>query len=125
MVIDILIFGILACVQVDQFWNKVLSEPDVYILPNDKEFLKEFLGRRRNLEEKIPFWSDISPIYGGFEGSGGAFSDLGPGKNKDFLLEYTPMLELRPGWGPGQGEATAILSFLLVKFIILYQSEGR
>ena len=43
------------------------------------------MGRIRNFEKKFPFCSDISP------GGGKKFLDLGPGKHKDFLLEYTPM----------------------------------
>ena len=32
----------------------------------DKVFLKEILGRIRNLEKNFPFCSDISPIFGQF-----------------------------------------------------------
>ena len=51
----------------------------------DKVFLKEILGRIRNLEKNFPFAVIFRLFMGSFEGEGGAFLDLGPRKDKDFL----------------------------------------
>ena len=52
------------------------------------------MGRIRNLEKNLPFAVIFRLFLGSFEGEGGgAFLDLGPGKHKDFLVEYIPMLQ--------------------------------
>ena len=56
----------------------------------NKGFFEGFLGRIRNLEKNFPFAVIFRLFLGSFEG-GEEFLDLGPGKHKDFLLEYTPM----------------------------------
>ena len=51
----------------------------------NKFFFEGFLGRIRNLEKNLPFAVIFRLFLGSFEGEGGAFLDLGSGKNKDFL----------------------------------------
>ena len=50
----------------------------------NKGFFEGFLGRIRNLEKNFPFAVIFRLFLGSFEGEGGAFLDLGSGKNKDF-----------------------------------------
>ena len=60
-----------------RFWNTL----PIY----QRDFFEGFLGRIRNLEKNFPFAVIFRLFLGSFEGEGGAFLDLGSGKNKDFL----------------------------------------